>query len=226
MLRHLEGRGFAGAPRALGLDDQGRELLSYLDGETVGEVLPWPDWVYADETLQQVGRWLRGLHDTTADFHPPADAVWFVPRPWFEGAVVGHNDAAPWNAVWRDGKLVGFVDWDTAAPTSRDFDLAYVALTWVPLQTPRLAEETGFTNFADRQRRLHLLLDAYGYDRDRHALRAAIVERARRNAQVIHTLAATGDPVYTNARMSQWAADLEQAAKEVEDLPETFWIAS
>ncbi|MDX6335537.1 MAG: hypothetical protein QOG05_2877 [Streptosporangiaceae bacterium] len=36
LLRHLEARGSAGAPRVLGLDDQDREMLSYLPGETVG----------------------------------------------------------------------------------------------------------------------------------------------------------------------------------------------
>jgi hypothetical protein len=28
--------------------------------------------------------------------------------------IVGHHDAAPWNALWRNGRLAGFVDWDTA----------------------------------------------------------------------------------------------------------------
>ena len=42
LLRHLEARGFAGAPRVLGLDEQGREILTYLPGETVGTARPWP----------------------------------------------------------------------------------------------------------------------------------------------------------------------------------------
>src|SRR5256884_8900785 len=33
LLRHLEYVGFTGAPRALGLDERNREVLSYLDGE-------------------------------------------------------------------------------------------------------------------------------------------------------------------------------------------------
>jgi hypothetical protein len=40
LLRHLEDVGFDGAPRALGFDDQGREMLSYLPGDTVGNQLP------------------------------------------------------------------------------------------------------------------------------------------------------------------------------------------
>ena len=36
LLAHLSGRGFAGSPRPLGIDEQGREVLTFLAGETVG----------------------------------------------------------------------------------------------------------------------------------------------------------------------------------------------
>jgi hypothetical protein len=46
VLRHLEDAGFDGAPRARGLDEQGRERLTFLPGQTMGEgTSPWPDWV-------------------------------------------------------------------------------------------------------------------------------------------------------------------------------------
>ena len=47
--------------------------------------------------------------------------------------MIAHLDASPWNAVWDGGALVGFVDWDTASPSRREDDLAFSALTWVPL---------------------------------------------------------------------------------------------
>ncbi|MFD9634829.1 hypothetical protein ACFWX8_29770, partial [Streptomyces violascens] len=115
-----------------------------------------------------------------------------------------------------------FVDWDTAGPSSREFDLAFTALTWVPLHARRLAEKTGFTAFEDRARRLHLLLDAYGYDGDRSAFGTVVAARARTNADVIDRMAAAGDPVYT--ALGPVAADLRQAALEVEALPVPFWI--
>lgn len=221
VLRHLEAAGFEGAPRVVGFDAQGREVVTYLDGDVVGETRPMPAWALADDTLRQVGEWLRRLHDATRDFDPPADAVWFTGQQWRPGAVIAHNDAAPWNAVWRDGALVGFVDWELAGPSTPEQDLAYVALTWVPLLARRLAVTTGFTAFDDRSRRLHLLLDAYGYEGDRATFATAIPARARRNADVINRLAARGIPTFT--AMLPWAADLEQSAVEVEALPESFW---
>jgi hypothetical protein len=48
LLLHLEAVGFEGAPRFLGVDSRGREVLSYIPGATVVE--PYPDWVLTDET--------------------------------------------------------------------------------------------------------------------------------------------------------------------------------
>ena len=160
VLRHLEEAGFDGAPRARGFDEQGRERLTFLPGQTLGEALggtgPWPDWLRSDDALRQVGAWLRRLHDVTATFRPAADAVWFTGRPWQPGLVIAHLDASPWNAVWADDALAGFVDWDTASPSRREDDLAFSALTWIPLLTAQVAESAGFDDPADRGRRFHL----------------------------------------------------------------------
>jgi hypothetical protein len=116
VLRHLEDAGFNGAPRARGFDDQGRERLTFLPGQTLGGTRPWPDWLRSDDALWQVGTWLGRLHDETATFRPAGDAVWFTGRPWQPGFVIAH---------------------------------------------------LGFGDAADRRRRFHLLLDAYGYTGDR-----------------------------------------------------------
>lgn len=51
-------------------------MLSYIDGETVGEREPWPAWVHAEDTLDQVADWLRAYHAAVEDFEPPSDAIW------------------------------------------------------------------------------------------------------------------------------------------------------
>ncbi len=231
VLRHLEDAGFDGAPRARGFDDQGRERLTFLPGQTLGETdaadtedqqrRPWPDWLRSGDALRQVGAWLRTLHDATATFRPAADAVWFTGRPWQPGLLIAHLDASPWNAVWADGALVGFIDWETASPSRREDDLAFSALTWVPLLTAEIAEEAGFGDAADRHRRFHLLLDAYGYTGGRAAIRDAIIGRVARNVAMIRQFADGGEPIFR--RMLPWAADLERSGNEVAELPDEFW---
>jgi hypothetical protein len=221
VLRHLEEVGFDGAPRARGFDDQGRERLTFLPGQTLGETWPWPDWLRSDDALGQAGAWLRKLHDATATFRPAAGAVWFTGRPWQPGHVIAHLDASPWNVVWAAGALVGFVDWDTASPARREDDLAFSALTWVPLLTAEIAEPAGFGDAAGRRRRFHLLLDAYGYTGDRTAIRDAIIGRVERNVAKILQLAESGEPVFQ--RQLPWAAALERSGGEVAGQPREFW---
>lgn len=221
VLRHLEDVGFDGAPRVRGFDDQGRERLTFLPGQTLGETAPWPEWLRSDDALAQVGTWLRRLHDATATFRPATEAVWFTGRPWTPGLLIGHLDASPWNVVWADGDLVGFVDWDTASPSRGEDDLAFSALTWVPLLTAEIAEQVGFGDPADRYRRLHLLLDAYGYTGDRIVIRDAILGRVERNVAMIRLFADGGEPTFQ--RMLPWAALLERSGNEVAELPDEFW---
>jgi len=63
----------------------------------------------------------------------PAKVSWLAGQSWRPGSVMGHHHHhhfAPWNAVWRDGTLVGSIDWDVAGLSSRTLDLALAALTW------------------------------------------------------------------------------------------------
>ncbi|BCJ47387.1 hypothetical protein GCM10010168_17450 [Actinoplanes ianthinogenes] len=221
VLRHLEAAGFEAAPRALGFDEQGREMLTYLPGETIGGREPWPAWATADTMLVQVGRWLREVHDLTAGFVPPADERWFIGGAKGPGQVVGHQDASPFNAVVDGDRLVGFCDWDIAGPSAPDWDLAFSALTWVPLASPRDGSSWSERDLAERSRRLRLLLDAYDYDGDRTAFGAVVPQRARRQAGVIRQMAEAGDPA--SQALLPIAALLERSARDLEALPDAFW---
>src|SRR6202012_3453231 len=80
VLRRLEAVGFVGAPRARGFDDQGRERLTFLYGQTLGEAWPWPEWLRSDDALRQVGLWLRrAAHADRAV--PPGGGRRLVHRP-------------------------------------------------------------------------------------------------------------------------------------------------
>ncbi len=220
LLRHLEAAGFAGAPRARGYDELGREVLSFLPGETVAAARPWPRWAHSDEALSQVAHWLRDLHTAVADFVPPDDAIWREGGDWRPGLIVGHNDAAPYNAAWADGRLVGFFDWDFAAPVTPEWDLAFTGFAWVPLHARRVVTAEGFTAFADRPRRLRLFLDAYGWDGPVDRFIDTVRRRVRASADGIRRTAAAGDPAYRRMIEQGVDAALETAVDELTDFPD------
>lgn len=194
----------------LGVDGRGREVLTFLAGATVGVAKPWPVWVHSDEALVEVGAWLRRYHDAVADFVPPAVAQWRMSvRAWQPGDIVGRNDAAPYNAVWMPtsptpgrnpgcgSRLVGFIDWDFAAPCSPLWDLAVVVFSWVPLHARDVVTAEGFTRFADRPRRLGLLLDSCGYTGSLSTVLEAVDARIVDHGRGVRELAAAGRPLFT-----------------------------
>jgi aminoglycoside phosphotransferase (APT) family kinase protein len=135
-LRHLEAAGFAGAPRHLGLDDRGREVLTWVEGD-VG-LPPFPRWVADDALLLGVARLQRELHEAARTFTPPPDALWDrpnLPSPG-PGAIVCHNDLCVENVVVREGRVVAFIDFDFAAPGDPLLDIAIAARHWVPVRDP------------------------------------------------------------------------------------------
>ncbi len=202
LLRHLEAVGFTGAPQALGIDSAGREVLTYLEGCTIGDTRPWPAWVHSDTALVAVGRWLREFHAASRSFQPPSGAQWFGDhndlRP---GELIGHHDAAPYNAVWRaaptgtdpgDGELIGFIDWDLAGPATPLRDLAFVVLSWVPLTARDVATADGFPPQADRARRLRILLDAYEWSGTVREVLSAVRQRALDHGAGLRSAAEAG----------------------------------
>jgi Phosphotransferase enzyme family len=157
LLRHLERVGFEGAPRVLGIDDEGREVLSYLPTE--------PTWPYSEEALVLAGRLIRRLHDALTTFVPAPGAVWRFPtsgRHAGPGCRIGHNDLGPNNTVFAGGRPYGFIDWDLAGPAGPLDDLALAAINFTPLRPDRFCQGVGFTEPPDRAARLKVFCDAYG----------------------------------------------------------------
>jgi hypothetical protein len=165
-LRALRHAGFEGAPLPVGIDEDGRERLVFIDGEV--PVAPYPDWSQSDTALASIARLLRGLHDAARGFDPQG-------LTWDEsladpagGTLVCHNDVCPENVVFRGDIAVALLDFEFAAPGRPVYDVAHLARLCVPIEDEFDQAGLGWRP-ADRPARLRLVADAYGLDRDERA---------------------------------------------------------
>ncbi|WP_205629389.1 alpha/beta fold hydrolase [Jiangella muralis] len=188
-LLHLEAAGFPYAPRFLGFDQRGREILTFLDGEMGGR--PLAPWAVTEEALREIAVIQRRLHDDSARFRLPDGVDWpagvelpGVPSLFDAPDVVGHNDLTFENTIFVDGRPVGIIDFDLAGPTTRLLDVVTTLRYWAPLADP--ADRDPALRDADAGRRLRIFADAYGLDAGR---RAALLDVAdRRYTRVWHVM--------------------------------------
>jgi hypothetical protein len=219
LLEYLERVGFTGAPALLGVDSDGREVLSYVPGETV--TAPYPAWSMTDEALDSVARLLREYHQAVAGFDFPGhDWAEPVPPEYVED-LVSHNDPNLDNVVFRDGVAVALIDFDLAGPGSALWDVATAVRLWAPLRPD--------ADIADVRRgrtltRLRRFADAYGLS---DADRARLVDATARNhvwcMDYVRRGAETGHPWFRQRwttgeaeltdRTNQWFTDQAAALR-------------
>ena len=161
LLRHLKAVGFGGAPRVLGIDEAGREILTFIKGTPANR--PWPAELRTDAGLRALAPLLRRYHDAVASFTPLDGAEWRIGRvPLLPGQIVRHGDVGPWNTIWRDGMPVALIDWDLAEPGSPLLDVAQATWLSTPLSGERVWKKAGFTSPPDARARLHAFCAGYG----------------------------------------------------------------
>jgi len=205
LLAHLHAVGFRGAPRPLGLDEQGREVLSFIPG-----AVAWPDHfalLEPDRQLVHAAQLIRDFHDAVADFTPPSDARWQALIPAEGVDIIAHHDLAPWNLVVNDSQWA-FIDWDVAAPGSRLWDLAYALHGFVPLSAdPHWQRD-------DAGHRLRVFIDAYGLDESQRCdLIPLLARRTRAMHDFLAEQAANGTQPWTRLWQAGhgdvWRADAD-----------------
>jgi hypothetical protein len=214
LLNHLHGAGFRGAPRPLGIDDQGREVLTFIPGEVA-----WPDrfaLLDSPEALARVARLVRDFHDAVWDFTPPPDARWQVLIPAEGSDVIAHHDLAPWNLVVGGEGEFAFIDWDCAAPGSRLWDVAYAMHGFVPLSANPAWQR------ADAEARLRAFADAYGLaEPDRRELVPMLSRRARSMHDFLRAQAMAGTrpwaALWASGHGAAWRADADYIRQREHD---------
>lgn len=77
LLRHLEYVGFEGAPRVIGFDDSGREVLTYLEGDAGS--LAFPSALLDERGIRALGREANAEADALAS--TPLGPLRAKPKP-------------------------------------------------------------------------------------------------------------------------------------------------
>nr|WP_238341615.1 aminoglycoside phosphotransferase family protein [Actinopolymorpha rutila] len=192
LLGHFEEHGWTGAPRFLGVDKEGRQVLSYVPGWVPLPALTLrtadnqvaPPGVFANESLVGVAKLVREFHDLTAGT-PLAE----------DQETLCHNDLTPNNTVFGDTgdgtyHPVAFIDWDDSTPGPRIHDVADICWTY---PSARFAPDRPDPKALGRLMRL--MCDAYGLI-DRSELIATVLTRHDQTWRGIADLADAGHPGY------------------------------
>lgn len=161
MLEHLGQVGFDRCPRFLGHDEQGRQVLSFVEGD----VWPAPPWQHDDianaKHLGLVARLLRDLHEATSDFIAPAAMEPARPLP-LPGLTWTHGDVGYQNLVYREGLPFALIDWEFVAPADLVCDLA--GLLALSVRAPRPDVEDNHRRTEAVALALEAIVDGYRLD--------------------------------------------------------------
>ena len=136
-LAHLRDAGFTGAPLPFGVDEQGREVLSFVPGDVPRN--PLPPETAGDEVLVALARLIRALHEASAGRG--------YRRPVRSGSDAGEHGTRPRRCPHRAGHPLRLHPWQRGLPP-RVGQLRSSTLT-LPLDYPALRpRERGCTGTA------------------------------------------------------------------------------
>ena len=186
LLQWYERVGFDGAPRFLGHDAQGREILSFVEGRPAFAPVP-----SSDEVVAAIGALLRRAHDAQDGFAPPE-------------LVIGHGDLFWTNVIFRDGLPAALIDWELARPMTRALEVAMAATYWAGIRIDEQLVEWGIPT-ERRGERLRILCDAYGLGVDERdsLLRELIDFRRERLAKGLWRGATPIEVIRANLRWTE-----------------------
>ncbi len=194
LLEALAARSFP-SPVPLSVNADGSQVFRWIAGEVA--VSGRPGWAMSDVALFSVGRLVRTYHDTVATLSLPSGLDWSDEAADPEGGdIICHNDLAPANVVFRDGRAFALVDFDFAAPGRRVWDLAALCRQWLRLRLEP-SELTGAGAPAERFRGMSAFAQGYGLSASDHdALVEAIPETFKLGSAFVRRRAEAGDPAY------------------------------
>ena len=180
VLKELESHGFRYSPRFIGMDEHGREILTFLAGD-----VPRGKRFTQDQLLEAT-MVLRQMHDilSRSDLCRKEETVC-------------HGDFAPWTMILQDESITGVIDFDDSRPGKRVDDVAYFLWTFLDIGSSSLPDEEVLTG-------VRTLVEHYG-ESDCKNLSEALLRQQHRIFKMREKLAVT-DQTEEKRRFSRQAA--------------------
>jgi Ser/Thr protein kinase RdoA (MazF antagonist) len=206
LLAHLRDQGFVGAPEPIALHDV-LETVSFVPG-TAGDY-PWSADIASEAALVTTARLLRHYHDVAATFPLSDDDVWSQSER-YPIETVCHGDFAPYNCVFDGVRAVGIIDFDTAHPGPRVWDVASAVYRYAPFTTGTVEGSTA-PRLEQRLDRAAEFCRAYELDADsRSRLAETMVASLVAMVNTMESEAAAGNPKFVSD-LAHGHADLYRA---------------
>jgi Phosphotransferase enzyme family len=216
LLRHLRDQGFAAAPALRELTEDGFEVLDFLPGDVSN--YPVTPAAASLEALETAAELLRAYHDCTIGYAVGVTDGWMLPART-PAEVICHGDYAPHNCVLNGDRVVGIIDFDTAHPAPRIWDIGYAVYRWAPITAPANAD--GFGSIDEQARRTRIFCDRYGLDTPgRAGLIDVVIARLHALVAYMRARAAAGNAAFAGhleeGHHLQYLADAEYVDRQRE----------
>ena len=174
-LDYARANGLDFVPRYMGVDADGFDMFSYMEG-----TVPANLGDFSDAQLRRAAELISRFHSVMRGFVGDGRRS------------VCHNDLSPCNFTFTGGMPAGIIDFDACAPGDPLDDLAYALWMWLDIGNPDQPPEGA-------ARRMALMCGAYGCADELRRLPQRMLAQMRRVERSVFS-----DPEQT-ARTSAWA---------------------
>ena len=190
-LNYLLEHGFTEIPVPYGINEAGKEVVSFAEGVVYNDELP--DFILRDEILEAVAKRMVHYHEIGAAYVDKlsGNEAWML-KTQYPIEVMCHGDIAPYNTTFVGTELGGMIDFDTLHPGPRLWDIAYAVYRWVPFVSP---ENPDYHDGAEEQiRKLKVFADAYGLgEQERKKLPEMMIARVESLMEFMREQATAGN---------------------------------
>ena len=189
VLQWMEAKQIAIVPLFLGFSDDGREMISFLEGTSPPDLGD-----FNESQLIEASKIIRLLHDVMSDF--PGCGP---------DQTICHNDLSPCNFMFMNELPYAVFDWDAAGIGNPLDDVAYAVWMWC-----NIGDVLEDGDLADLSRKIRIILEAYGLERKQwYFLPTYIYRQMQRVAKSLKAA--------NNFDGQQWAEECERQLKVYEN---------